>query len=1384
MSTIQHLQKNPTMPQKRNTSANTPVVPKNVNKGKVIEHGDAYKSNISRNEETHSDSWKHNLNNFEAQMQRQRTDHSQSGATMLSNSAGKTVPRKSGGKLDTNICKSTVKENAESYAKSQTLKDTYETVAAKNKPVLTGTMHKQLQSYEASQSDSTQLPKQSKSQKTKTRLGEATSATRPTMLHHREATAGSHPSSTPPNRKQTPTGRKAENVTTGVTTQKTLSNMLHVEFMEQTPFAGNGVLPFTSDSADYATSGFAHELKGILNEHLMTSRMSDNMNEFLSRIGARSEGVGVGGHPNGVQLYEAEMQKLRRCSDDEVNERLEKKDTFSQKSKLSISAFDEYQNSQQLMFNAKAAAFVDVCVHTGLLKKAQTLLVSSYVNRRHSKRKTHQPVKVITDVDVYNALMHAWAAQGNLDPIRKLMVQMNYNGVTPTFQSYAACLECLGRQTLFASNVATRILADIEAAGFHLDAISSECHFTQDQWQHVDKAIKMVMPEFEARPVQQDHRYNCSLLESLNDKADSPSANPFWSVVSVEELKKRLDTQLDMELKDRVTVTSIEPPVKLTEAVKSVHETLQKVKSSWRSILSDSFIRNRHITELKAKGDPGTSLVPYLRIFDVATYVDMMMQEIETLGQEMATFSPTFSLLQLNLGCRLYKKFVVQVKVKQEHVCKVSELYSRYLDCYSTETLDSNHRQMWQDILSRHLNGTSLQAVTKPWPYQVSKSIGKFLYSIILADVKVNANCLKTDSEGSCDIPAFYTVFRQRTNEYHEEIKPHPVLVKLYKEAGIRELTFDPHHMPLMTPPMPWTSVTSGGSLLGTTDLVRHTYSSPQQMALLDTLPPPQLYPIYDALNCVSATPWIINKPILDVIIEVFNSGGDMHLDVPHPASAFPEPPKIVWQMSSEKRIQAMYERRRLSKQKKEMFGLWCTELYRLSIANKYREEIFWFPHNMDFRGRVYACPPHFNHLGSDLARSILVFAKCKPLGPQGLNWLKIHLINLTGLRKRSPNQDRLQCANDLMDEILDSADRPLTGNKWWQKSDEPWQTLSCCMEIAKVVRSPDPEAYMCHLPVHQDGSCNGLQHYATLGRDQVGAESVNLCPFDTPKDVYSDVVEKVESERQKDAANGLVIAQVLDGFVKRKVIKQTIMTTVYGVTKYGARQQIRGQLEGIEDFPQKHTWDASFYLTDKTFKCLQQMFTSTKDIQDWFVLSAKLVSKVCLKPMEWVTPIGWPVVQPYFRQIRIARPKDVILPHQLKYINMEKPNAMKQKNAFPPNFIHSLDSTHMMLTAIYCLRAGVTFVSVHDCFWTHAGDVAVMNKICREQFVGLHSQPILEELAQFLLKKFGFDESKLSGLQGEEVETVAMVNYILNKVPHRGDFQLENVLESTYFFS
>jgi len=73
--------------------------------------------------------------------------------------------------------------------------------------------------------------------------------------------------------------------------------------------------------------------------------------------------------------------------------------------------------------------------------------------------------------------------------------------------------------------------------------------------------------------------------------------------------------------------------------------------------------------------------------------------------------------------------------------------------------------------------------------------------------------------------------------------------------------------------------------------------------------------------------------------------------------------------------------------------------------------------------------------------------------------------------------------------------------------------------------------------------------------------------------------------------------------------------------------------------------------------------------------------------------------------------------------------NKSKNSSAFPPNFVHSIDSTHMMLTAVECSKINLTFAAVHDSYWTHAADVHVMNRILRQQFVDLHGSPLIETL-------------------------------------------------------
>lgn len=71
---------------------------------------------------------------------------------------------------------------------------------------------------------------------------------------------------------------------------------------------------------------------------------------------------------------------------------------------------------------------------------------------------------------------------------------------------------------------------------------------------------------------------------------------------------------------------------------------------------------------------------------------------------------------------------------------------------------------------------------------------------------------------------------------------------------------------------------------------------------------------------------------------------------------------------------------------------------------------------------------------------------------------------------------------------------------RWWQQADSPWQLLAVCYDLQAALSSGDPESYCSKLPVHQDGSCNGLQHYAALGRDEKGGRAVNLLPVDKPQ--------------------------------------------------------------------------------------------------------------------------------------------------------------------------------------------------------------------------------------------------------------------------------------------
>ncbi|KAL9262687.1 DNA-directed RNA polymerase 1B, mitochondrial-like protein [Drosera capensis] len=358
---------------------------------------------------------------------------------------------------------------------------------------------------------------------------------------------------------------------------------------------------------------------------------------------------------------------------------------------------------------------------------------------------------------------------------------------------------------------------------------------------------------------------------------------------------------------------------------------------------------------------------------------------------------------------------------------------------------------------------------------------------------------------------------------------------------------------------------------------------------------------------------------------------------------------------------------------------------------------------------------------------------------------------------------------NDHLGDIFDSADKPLEGGRWWLGAEDPFQYLAVCMNLTEALRSSSPEAFVSHVPVHLDGSCNGLQHYAALGRDKLGAAAVNLVAGDKPADVYSGIAARVLDIMKEDAKRDPSVdpnashAQLLINHllilrlnflvyltsctrsyalaqVDRKLVKQTVMKSVYGVTYVGALDQIKRTLKERNAIADDNQLFAASYYLDRIRRDV-----STRDIMSWLgYLFAKRV-------VQWTTPLGLPVVQPYRKLGRhVVKTSLQVLTLQRE---SEKVMMKRQRTAFPPNFVHSLDGTHMMKTTIACKKAGLSFAGVHDSYWTHACDIDEMNRILREKF---------------LLKSFqkSFPELKFPPL------------------PERGDFDLREVLQSPYFFN
>jgi len=1007
--------------------------------------------------------------------------------------------------------------------------------------------------------------------------------------------------------------------------------------------------------------------------------------------------------------------------------------------RLVAQQLDRRRLGQRLTLNS----YLTVCVDVGQINRAFNLLVE------HSNPAQRSP---LVEVAHYNIVLKGWAKLGSVSQIVETRMHMIRNNVEPNAETFANILLGYSKsQNPHAIGFKIKkLVQEMRSRNIDPKLLFQSTYLNATERRGIKSLLKTVDHGYDDTFCDEPIKYDCNLLAKIHKI--QPRPHDIAGGADSNKLASMADHQRFVERQSSITIKSIARQTNSPLVAEKFAGLWNKYYELWRKGLSEALDNSLDALQKECTTSEKVNLYPYLCSVDKNILIHLLLDEIEN-NATFSSFSMSTSTLHLQFGDKIMKRYLRTKSLTDGSYSEVQQIYRQYLVEYCSNP-ELVGKMTSREYIQRKAIETKNYAIYKDkyspveqWPHHIVGAVGKFLYGILLREVKFDPDTVRSPNKEikqSNLVHAFYTAYLQinHTHKIKEEFRAHQDFETLHRKSCAARLRFDYSYLPTSSPPLPWLSHRFGGYLTNKSDLVRMSTPFAEKMFhLMERVRNQKLYPSLDSLNSIGLCPWTVNKEILDIVITLFRSGGDADLTVPlEESKMLDSAPKLAEGASKADRILYNREKKRYDQKKREMYSLWRDCLYRLSIANHFRDRVFWFPHNLDFRGRTYPIPPHFNHLGSDLARSLLLFAKGRPLGEKGLDWLKIHLINLVGCKKKAPLSERLDYANSILHiEILDSADNPWDGRRWWTKNDSPWQVLACCKEIAKAIRSRDHRQYISHFPVHQDGSCNGLQHYAALGRDTGGAMAVNLIPCETPQDVYSRVVDIVESMRKRDCEADVKIAKMLEGHIQRKVIKQTVMTTVYGVTHYGARLQIARQLQA-RGFPDKELWQAALYLSSKTLESIGQMFNKSRQIQDWLNDCAFIISSKCKQPVSWETPLGFPVTQPYFlkRQTSSNRLTSSLGAGLPSYNDpSSKLNAPKQKTAFPPNYIHSLDSSHMMLTSLFCQRRGITFVSVHDCYWTHPDTVDSMNNICREQFVALHSQPLLHLLAEQFLRKF-----------------------------------------------
>lgn len=605
-----------------------------------------------------------------------------------------------------------------------------------------------------------------------------------------------------------------------------------------------------------------------------------------------------------------------------------------------------------------------------------------------------------------------------------------------------------------------------------------------------------------------------------------------------------------------------------------------------------------------------------------------------------------------------------------------------------------------------------------------------------------------------------------------------------------------PDFLPCLAEPLEWISPTDGGY-----------YSKPMQARkpivktmnkkYLDAYTPESTPEVYKAINGLQRSAYEVSEFIFEQAVPEAAApyGIGMPGTVQVPVPECPLPPlktkEELGMTGAEYKVYRTEQKGTLTPEQKKQYSAWSevkrvaeeSEHSRISkqinvsktiaLASQFRfDEKIHFVYSADFRGRLYAAGTALSPQGTDLSKALLRFKDGVALGKNGFMHLCYAAAGNYGVDKVSL-KERLEWVEENKEVLIRTRKNPAETRDFWGAADKPWQFLAIVEDLGQALElSPtERESFVSHAICFQDGTCNGLQHFSMMLRDEVGGKAVNLMDSELPADIYtqtSDLVQDMlkKSIKERTIFNGKewvpatdqdmwFCKELLEFGIDRKCTKKPTMVIPYGGTKIGCRDQMAEWMQ--EKTAAKQLKDASYVnpfsgyvykdadgveyqnkgenyaytlLHHYVWKALDETVvaarTAMKFIKD--IESAIQKGNKTGTPVTWTTPTGFKVIQDYkdSKALRIKTKLDGSVTLFLRQ-ELKTSDKFKMRSSISPNFVHSLDASHLIKTVNFMSDLGITDVcTVHDSFGTHAGNCDMLHMATRMTFTNMYKRNIL----------------------------------------------------------